>query len=75
MAIRALVDRIEALENELSQIRRTQPTSELEEKVSSLEQLVAVGVGASSAAVVEDCQGIQCTSDTVHFSSASSPRR
>ena len=60
MAIRALVDRIEALENELSQIRRTQPTSELEEKVSSLEQLVAVGVGASSAAVVEDCQGIQC---------------
>jgi len=64
MAIRALVARIEALESELSQIRKTQPTSELEEKVSSLEQLVAVGVGSSAVAVAaptaEVCNGVRC---------------
>ncbi len=47
MAIRALVDRIEALEDELSKLRENQrPAHGLAEKVSSLEKLVAVGVGA-----------------------------
>ncbi|MEM8716871.1 MAG: serine O-acetyltransferase [Cyanobacteria bacterium P01_G01_bin.4] len=60
LAIRALVDRIEALENELSRIRKNQPTSELEEKVSSLEQLVSVGVSTSPAATEENCTGVRC---------------
>lgn len=62
MAIRALVDRIEALENELSKLRENQrPARGLEEKVSSLEKLVAVGVGASgSARSQEHCDGVQC---------------
>ncbi|MEM9949727.1 MAG: serine O-acetyltransferase [Cyanobacteria bacterium P01_D01_bin.36] len=59
MAIRALVDRIETLENELSQIRKTMPVSELEEKVFSLEQLVAVGAGPATTDD-EHCDGIQC---------------
>lgn len=62
LAIRALVDRIEALEGELSTLRETQlPARGLEEKVSSLEQLVAVGVGASTgSASLEHCDGVQC---------------
>ena len=49
MAIRALVDRIESLESELEKLRDTRsPAHGLEEKVSSLEKLVAVGVGAVS---------------------------
>jgi len=67
MAIRALVDRIEALENELSKVREAQqPTHTLEEKVSSLEQLVAVGVAASGPSTsadttsLEHCNGVKC---------------
>lgn len=60
MAIRALVDRIETLENELSQIRKNQPTSELEAKVSSLEQLVSVGVGTMPEITEDSCTGAKC---------------
>ena len=49
MAIRALVDRIESLENELEKLQNKQsPAHGLEEKIASLEKLVAVGVGANS---------------------------
>ena len=60
MAIRALVDRIETLENELSKIRKAQPVSELEEKVSSLEQLVSVGAGVPSPGSIKHCDGVKC---------------
>ncbi|MEL6553948.1 MAG: serine O-acetyltransferase [Cyanobacteria bacterium J06621_11] len=50
MAIRALVDRIESLESELSKLRDTRsPAHGLEEKVSSLEKLVAVGVSTANS--------------------------
>ncbi|MEL7051451.1 MAG: serine O-acetyltransferase [Cyanobacteria bacterium J06634_6] len=62
LAIRALVDRIESLESDLSQLKQSrQPVSTLEQKVSSLEQLVAVGVGGpSETAESEHCTGVQC---------------
>ena len=62
LAIRALVDRIESLESDLSQLKKSrQPVSTLEQKVSSLEQLVAVGASVSSQATEDEhCNGIQC---------------
>ncbi len=75
LAIRALVDRIEALESELSKLHAAQqPANGLAEKVSSLEQLVSVGASSSAASTASlahssahshahsstHCDGVQC---------------
>jgi len=64
MAIRALVDRIEALENELTEIKRArQPINHVANghsaDVLSLEQLVSVGAGRTEA-IAENCNGVKC---------------
>lgn len=78
LAIRALVDRIESLENDLSTLKQSRqtggapvgtsastsastPISALEQKVSSLERLVAIGAGVSAGASErENCAGVKC---------------
>lgn len=60
MAIRALVDRIESLENELAQMKGArQIASGLSADVLSLEQLVSVGADRAEA-TTEHCTGVKC---------------
>ena len=67
LAIRALVDRIEALESELSKLHAAQqPANGLAEKVSSLALLVSVGASSSVTSTASlahssaHCDGVQC---------------
>ncbi|MEL6604687.1 MAG: serine O-acetyltransferase [Cyanobacteria bacterium J06614_10] len=70
LAIRALVDRIDALENELAELRQRQDVvvrsldaQPVESDVYSLEQLVSVAPGlAKRKPVAEKCDGTLCCS-------------